>query len=167
MGQKLDRKGERRCIARIKDEIMSVALLSMDGYPVQSRKDWALTDVSATTQVVDPAVIASLDEAWEEGEPDLIVELIDLYLGDAPQWLEAIRTAANRQDAKLLRRAAHSLKGSSGSLGIRQVAETCRRLEQLDCSDSAARVTALLPRLDREFARAQAALAAERLRRVA
>jgi HPt (histidine-containing phosphotransfer) domain-containing protein len=138
----------------------------MDGYEAQSRTELALTDVSATTQVVDPAVLASLDEAWEEGEPDLIVELIDLYLGDAPQWVEAIRTAADSQDATLLRRAAHTLKGSSGSLGIRQVAETCRRLEQLDCSDSAARV-ALLPRLDREFATARAALAAERTRRVA
>lgn len=145
---------------------MSLALLS-NGYPAQSGKDWALTDVSSRTQVVDPAVIASLDTAWEEGEPDLIVELIDLYLGDAPQWLEAIRVAADRQDATLLRRAAHTLKGSSGSLGIRQVAETCRRLEQLFCSYSAARVAALLPRLDREFARAQVALAAERMRRVA
>ena len=146
---------------------MSVALLSMDAYAAQSPKGRALTDVSATTQVVDPAVLASLDEAWEEGEPDLIVDLIDLYLGDAPQWVEAIRAAAVSQNATLLRRAAHTLKGSSGSLGIRQVAETCRRLEQLDGSDSAARVAALLPRLDREFAKARAALAAERVRRVA
>jgi len=146
---------------------MAAELLMMDDYLAESlTRPSRANDTAATTQVVDPAVLASLDEAWEEGEPDLIVELIDLYLGDAPQWVEAIRTAADSQDATLLRRAAHTLKGSSGSLGIRQVAETCRRLEQLDGSDSAARV-ALLPQLDREFAKARAALAAERIRRVA
>ena len=145
---------------------MTADLLRMDVYLAKSRTQPAfVNDAAAATQAIDPRVLASLDETWEEGEADLVVELIDLYLREAPQWVEAMRTAAASQNATLLRRAAHTLKGSSGSLGIRQVAEG-RRLEQLDCSDSAARVAAPLPRLDREFATARAALAAERMRRV-
>lgn len=146
---------------------MSADLLRMDAYLAKSLTQPAPAHgAGASTQAIDPAVLASLDEAWEEGEADLVVELIDLYLGDAPQWVEAMRTAAAEKDATVLKRAAHTLKGSSGSLGIRQVAETCRMLE-LNCSGSAARVDELLQLLDREFATARAALAAERIRRVA
>jgi HPt (histidine-containing phosphotransfer) domain-containing protein len=146
---------------------MSVALLSMDDYLAQSLTPPAFTNrAGATTRAIDPAALASLDGAWAEGESDLVVELIDLYLGDAPQWIAAMRTAAAGDDATVLKRAAHTLKGSSGSLGVRQVAETCRLLE-LNCSGSAARVEELLQELDREFATARAALAAERMRRVA
>jgi HPt (histidine-containing phosphotransfer) domain-containing protein len=146
---------------------MSAELLRMDDYLAQSlTRPPRANGAGATTRAIDPAVIASLDEAWEEGEADLVVELIDLYLGDAPQWVEAMRTAAAGDDATVLKGAAHTLKGSSGSLGIRQVAETCKMLE-LNCSGSAARVEELLQQLDREFATARRALAAERMRRVA
>ena len=146
---------------------MAADLLRMDDYLAQSlTRPARANDTAAITRAIDPAVIASLDEAWEEGEADLVVELIDLYLGDAPQWVEAMRAAAAGDDATVLKRAAHTLKGSSGSLGIRQVAETCRMLE-LSCSVSAARVEELLQQLNREFATARAALNAERLRRVA
>ena len=146
---------------------MAADLLRMDDYLAQSlSRSSRANDAAAITRAIDPAVIASLDEAWEEGEADLVVELIDLYLGDAPQWVEAMRAAAAGDDVRVLKRAAHTLKGSSGSLGIRQVAETCRMLE-LSCSESATRVEELLQQLNREFATARAALAAERLRRIA
>lgn len=147
---------------------MSVELVTMDVYLTQSLAQSAPRDGAGnTTEAIDWAVLTALEEAQEEGEPDLIVELIDLYLRDAPQRIEAMRTAAARTDGTLLRRAAHTLKGSSGSVGIRQVAEICKMLEQLECSDSAARVEVLLQQLDCEFARACEELAAERLRRVA
>ena len=146
---------------------MPADLLRMDDYLAKSLTRPALANrAGAAIRVIDPAVLASLDEAWEEGEPDLVVELIDLYLGDAPQWVEAMRTAAAGDDATVLKRAAHTLKGSSGSLGISRVAEVCIMLE-LNCSGSAARVDELLQLMDREFDAARAALAAERKRRVA
>ncbi|HLR05294.1 MAG TPA: Hpt domain-containing protein [Pyrinomonadaceae bacterium] len=146
---------------------MSADLLRMDDYLAKSLIRPALANGGgAATQALDPVVLASLDEAWDEGEADLVVELIDLYLGDAPQWVEAIRTAAAENDATVLKRVAHTLKGSSGSLGIRQVAEVCGMLE-LNCSESAARVNELLQLLVQEFNTARAALAAERLRRLA
>ena len=144
-----------------------MSVLRMDDYLAQSvTRRLRVMGASDETTAIDPAVLASLDEAWGEGEPDLVAELIDLYLGDSPQWVEAMRAAAAADDPAALKRAAHTLKGSSGSLGVRQVAETCGLLE-LSGRGSAARVEELLQELDREFATALAALAAERIRRVA
>ncbi len=145
---------------------MSTELLSNDVYLAQSLIPTALTN-SATVEAIDWGVLATLEEIREEGEPDLIVELIDLYIEDAPHWVEAMRLAAAAKDATMLKRAAHSLKGSSGSLGVRQVAETCRMLEQSNGSDSVGKVEELLQLLDREFGQACDALSAERTRRLA
>lgn len=134
----------------------------------QPPKQSALTDGTVVaTGAIDPKVFASLEDMREVDEPDLIVELIDLYLGDAPQWVEAIHTAAAGGDALLLKRAAHTLKGSSGSLGVRHVAQTCQMLEQLTGSESDAQIDELSQLLDRQFATACDALSAERTRRIA
>jgi len=80
---------------------MSADLLRMDDYLAKSLIRPALANGGgAATQALDPVVLASLDEAWDEGEADLVVELIDLYLGDAPQWVEAIRTAAAENERR-------------------------------------------------------------------
>ena len=117
-------------------------------------------------EAIDQTVLFALAQAQEEGEPDLIVELIDLYLEDAPQWVEAIRAAVAQADAASIKRAAHTLKGSSGSVGVRQVAEICKLFEQTDFSIPAASGETLMQLLDREFERARAALLTERDQRI-
>ena len=137
------------------------------GYvPVSTTDDNCGTDASSAIEALDETVLAALAEAQEEGEPDLIVELIDLYLDDAPQWTAAIRAAITEPDAIALKRAAHTLKGSSGSMGVRQVAEVCRLMEQMECGALVATGEVLLELLDREFERARAALMSERDRRI-
>jgi hypothetical protein len=42
---------------------------------------------------VDLATLATLEELQEEGEPNLIVEVIDLYLADVPRRLSALRAS--------------------------------------------------------------------------
>ena len=123
-------------------------------------------DAAISIEAIDQTVLAALAEAQEEGEPDLIVELIDLYLEDAPQWVEAIRAAVAQADAASIKRAAHTLKGSSGSVGVCQVAEICKLFEQTDFSIPAASSETLMQLLDREFERARAALLTERDRRI-
>jgi len=123
-------------------------------------------DTAISIEAIDQTVLAALAEAQEEGEPDLIVELIDLYLEDAPQWVEAIRAAVAQADAASIKRAAHTLKGSSGSVGVCQVAEICKLFEQTDFDSLPARGETLMQLLDREFERARAALLTERDRRI-
>ena len=88
------------------------------------------------TEEIDLSGLTSLAELKSIGEPDLVVELIDLYLKDGPERIQKIKTAAARADATGLRQAAHTLKGSSASLGFHQISEICEQLERLDWRDS-------------------------------
>jgi HPt (histidine-containing phosphotransfer) domain-containing protein len=122
-------------------------------------------DYGAPRGAVDLGVLAAFEEIQAEGEPDLVVELIDLYLEDAPRKLASMREAEAGADAPALRRAAHSLKGSSSSLGAFGAAALCRELERADCGDPSGLAASLLARLGRELERARRVFAAERIKR--
>lgn len=120
----------------------------------------------AADEAVDLEVLLSLEGAQVEGEPDLVVELIDLYAEDTPRRLAAIRVAWAAGDLAALRRAAHGLKGSSASLGARGVAMLCEKFELAPGPELLRGGEMLLACLEREFARARSVFAGERGRRV-
>lgn len=115
---------------------------------------------------VDFSVLEGLDDEPSEGETDLITELIDLYLGEVPQLLNAIRKGLEQNDWKSARRAAHTLRGSSANLGVLQLSSIADKLERLeDTETNLARV--LCESLEREFVRVSELLMEERRRRTA
>ena len=114
---------------------------------------------------VDMTVLTGLDEAQVDGEPDLIVELIDLYLKDTPHRIESMQQALTRTDDLTLVRAAHSLKGSSATLGASQMAAMCEELEQTVAAALFQGVVVVLAGLELEFSRVQKAFLAERQKR--
>ena len=115
---------------------------------------------------VDLAMLACYEEVQLDGEPDLIVELVDLYLEDAPRRVAAMRDAFGKTDWRSMKREAHSLRGSSGSLGGQQMALICSEIEATESSDPSSDVAGLLSRLDQEFERVVHVLKAERERRL-
>lgn len=118
--------------------------------------------LDAMGEAVDLSVLRSLEEAQVEGEPNLVVELIDLYAEDTPRRLAAIRSAWAARDLAALRGAAHGLKGSSASLGARRVAILCDKLERLSGTELLRGGEMLLTSLERESARVRLAFADER-----
>jgi len=124
------------------------------------------TVAGITSDAVDMELLNAFEELQLDDGSDLIVELIDLYLLDAAQRVTEIREASIATEWVLLKRAAHNLKGSSGNLGVRHVAETCKKLEQMDGHDSSDTVADLVKLLEYESARANSSLAAERQRRI-
>jgi len=72
-----------------------------------------------------------LDIALERvgGDEELLKEIADLFIGDAPQLLEAIRVAIEANDGSALHRAAHSLKGSVANFGAEKAVEKALELE--------------------------------------
>lgn len=119
-----------------------------------------------TGEAVDLAVLSSLEGAQVEGEPDLVVELIELYAEDTPRRLAAIRNSLEAGDVAALRRAAHGLKGSSASLGARPVEVRCEQLEHLPGEKLLQGGAILLSCLEGECARVRLAFAEERGRRL-
>jgi two-component system, sensor histidine kinase and response regulator len=123
-----------------------------------------MTLTQTDTQAVDLAVLATYDEAQIEGEPDFVVELIDIYLNEVPRLFGAIRHAIAQSDRATLRRAAHSLRGSSGNLGVLQMAAIAGELEHLE-NNTTSIAAELLQSLEDEFERVKEILNAERQRR--
>lgn len=118
-----------------------------------------------TVAAVDLAILASYDEAQEEGEPDFVVELIDLYLDEAPRIFNAIHEGLTNNDWLSAKRAAHSLRGSSNNLGILKMGVIADELEHLTTNHQVAGAE-LLQCLKNEFTCVEEILLAERLRRL-
>jgi len=64
-----------------------------------------------------------------EGEPDLLRDVVNLFLEDCPKLLDGIRGAVERSDAQGLERAAHKLKGTVANFSARASYDAALRLE--------------------------------------
>ena len=98
---------------------------------------------------IDFATLSAFGEINTAGEPDVVVELIDLYLTDGAERVTQIKHAEVTADRILLKKAVHTFKGSSGSLGFQHIVELCEQLERVQGQDN---VKALVERLEVKFA---------------
>jgi len=83
-----------------------------------------------TLPCFDVEIASTLSELSNEGGESLITELYDLYSKSSPVILLAIENAFHKKDASGIQKQAHSLKSSSGSLGLLQMQERCEFLEK-------------------------------------
>jgi PAS domain S-box-containing protein len=110
-----------------------------------------------TSATIDWSVLDGLHELQEEGEPDFVQEMIDLYLSNTPSLIESIRQAITQNQAEALRHAAHTLKGNSNSLGAKQMGVLSLELEKIGHGGVLDGAGSLLANLEREFERVRQA----------
>jgi len=110
---------------------------------------------------VDRVALAALRGLGGEGNRDTFGALVGLYLQDTLGHLAALRQAVQEGNAAELKRAAHTLRGSSCSLGARGMQELCARAEALAEAGEGAAAGELADALEEEFARVRAVLEAE------
>lgn len=110
---------------------------------------------------IDTTVLEDLRSLQEEGEPDILAELIGLFLDDAPVQIIAIRTAIQENHFRNLEVAAHTLKGSCGNLGAIPLSSICLELELKGRSGSIENASDVLVRLEKEYLRAKQRLESE------
>ncbi|WP_251940643.1 Hpt domain-containing protein [Salinibacter ruber] len=102
----------------------------------------------ATPAVDRDALVELLD-----GNPDVIATLIDSFLDDCSDYMDAIRAAVESEDAEVLEREAHGLKGATGSLRASPSSEAAQTLEEMahagDFADAEAALETLEAEIDR------------------
>jgi len=79
-----------------------------------------------------PAIDKKTFEALKQmSGADFIDELIDTFLEDGPQQIDALKAALGSNDAGSFRRAAHSLKSNAATFGAQELAALAKELEDL------------------------------------
>lgn len=65
------------------------------------------------------------------GDAELLKEIAVLFLENYEAWLAELRAAGAAQDADLVQRTAHGLKGSVANFGAKDAVEASLKLENL------------------------------------
>jgi HPt (histidine-containing phosphotransfer) domain-containing protein len=109
-------------------------------------------------QVLDMTVVEELLSLSDDGDPELLLDLIQMFLEDGPAKVRAVQEGLQNGDFDKMERAAHSLKGSSGNLGARLVQDTCERIQQATRLRRLDESRDLASQLDTRFRDAETAL---------
>jgi HPt (histidine-containing phosphotransfer) domain-containing protein len=84
----------------------------------------------ADAPLLDEAVLTELLTSTGDDQT-FVRDLLDTYLAETPEQLEAIGAALDQDDAAALVRPAHTLKSSSATLGAMQLSALGRELEMM------------------------------------
>jgi HPt (histidine-containing phosphotransfer) domain-containing protein len=111
-------------------------------------------------EVLDMQVVEELMSLSDDGDPELLLDLIKLFLDDGPDKVAAIEQGLAKGDFEMMERAAHALKGSAGNLGARLLQGICEQLQLATRQHRLGEVQQLTPQLQRRFTEAKGALQA-------
>lgn len=108
--------------------------------------------------VLDMSVVEELLSFSDDGDPELLLDLITMFLDDGPAKVAAVTEGLAAGDFDMAERAAHSLKGSSGNLGARLLQNVCEELQLATRGHRLDESRRLAPQLTQRFAEAELAL---------
>ena len=108
---------------------------------------------------IDDKVLAQLLETVG-GDESFVAELVETYLTDSPGLFEGMRGGLATDDRVALRRAAHTLKSTSASVGALALSTACREIETGSPEGDPAWLEGRIEAAAAEYVRAEAALRA-------
>jgi signal transduction histidine kinase/CheY-like chemotaxis protein len=130
-----------KCFAAGMDRYLSKPFTSDQLYQVLEScvSDGVAADSEAkvANQILDQQALAILDRQalgriralHRPGGPNLLAKVLGLYSSSSLALTDAIRTAAQSNDAESIRQAAHALKSSSANVGAMAFADLCKEVE--------------------------------------
>lgn len=81
--------------------------------------------------ILDAATFGALADLAGDDDPDLISDLVGLFLEDSRTRVDAIRIGLDGGDAQAIGAAAHALKSSGANIGALAFSRACAELEKL------------------------------------
>ena len=112
--------------------------------------------------MLDQKALDNIRAVQQEGAPKLLDKVINIYFQESPKLLLALRDAvAEDNAAKMIGRAAHSLKSSSANLGATRLAALCRDLEEMARANRTTGAKAILNEIEKLYPLVCESLAAE------
>jgi CheY-like chemotaxis protein len=81
-------------------------------------------------QVVDLSILSGFRDWQQPDQPDLVTELIDLFIKDVTQRLLFVQKAVIDGDTSTIKKEAHTVRGAAGNIGAQYMTELCAELEQ-------------------------------------
>jgi len=86
--------------------------------------------------IIDTATIESIKKLQKPGRPDLLKELIDLFIRTTADYIKILRASVINKDLGTLAHIAHSFKSSAANLGALKLSEACFELEKIGNGDA-------------------------------
>lgn len=111
---------------------------------------------------IDHSVLRRLEEDVADGNPEIMLELIDIFLLDSGRHIDEIARDWEKREFRKIEMAAHSIKSSSATFGAMALSALSAQTEQLAHARQSEGMAEMLRSLHAEFARAEAVLVVER-----
>lgn len=108
--------------------------------------------------IIDMQVIQELLDIAGDDDPELLLDLIDMFLEDGPTKVDRIVHGSQGQDLEDVTAAAHALKGSSGNLGAHHLMNLSEALQVAGRAADTDSVKRLVPELEVAYRAVDSAL---------
>ncbi|NNF78787.1 MAG: response regulator [Rhizobiales bacterium] len=129
---------------------------------VEERKPRAPSVPADPDSPLDHQVLADIAELGGDGARDMLVKIFELFSVNAPDTLETLHRAAQRDNRAEVAAIAHSLKSMSSNTAAMDLAELCGELEERCAEWKKIQVTGRVTEIGFEIARVIKAMSDER-----
>lgn len=84
----------------------------------------------STEAQIKAHMFSEMEALIGEVSPEFLAELAPMFLADVPPLLATLETAVAQEDLRTVCNTAHTLKGSSSSMGIKRLAQIAHEMER-------------------------------------
>lgn len=105
------------------------------------------TKVVVKSDLIDESILKEFCEFMGEDGDDLVKEVLEIYLRNAPEMIKRITNDIDANNMKSLAADAHTFKGSSAQVGAVGIASLCKEIDDAIQAEQIEQIKPLFDRL--------------------